>query len=246
MLVEIAREQDGYTPDLSFGTHFFQDLVEASIRYLPIYPDDREVLFNEAFLTRNKNILAELLPDYASYADCVYVVDVPKTTGGQVLRVLMNADLEQAIGYLDDPSTEMPEAPEICVPSQRGGEGHWEWRQRMADRIAADLDPAEFGVKALYIFGSTKNWSAGPSSDIDLLVHIDSTEQQRACLESWFRGWGVSLAEMNFLRTGYQSDNLLDIHYVTDEDIEKRNSYASKINAVTDAARLLSRRGTNG
>ena len=242
MLVEIAREQGGYTPDLSFGTHFFQDLVEASIRYLPIYPDDEEALFNETFLTRNKNILPELLPDYADYADCVYVVDVPESTEGKVLRVLMNADLEQAIGYLDDPSAEIPDTPEVSVPPQRSAEGHWEWRLRMAERLASDLDPEMYGVVALYIFGSTKNGTAGPSSDIDLLVHIDSTEAQKACLESWFRGWGMSLAEMNFLRTGYRSDNLLDIHFVTDEDIEKRSSYASKIGAVTDAARLLRQR----
>jgi len=32
---------------------------------------------------------------------------------------------------------------------------------------------------------------------------------------------------------------LLDIHYVTDEDIKNKSSYASKIGAVTDAARPL-------
>ena len=44
---------------------------------------------------------------------------------------------------------------------------------------------------------------------------------------------------MNYLRTGYRSDGLLDVHLVTDEDIEKRTSYAVKIGAVTDAAQLL-------
>jgi len=52
LLVEIARRSGGSTPDLSFGTHFFQDLVEASIRYLPLYPDDDGVDFDELFLTR--------------------------------------------------------------------------------------------------------------------------------------------------------------------------------------------------
>jgi len=52
MLVEIARKKGNYTPDLSFGTHFFQDLVESSIRYLPLYPDDPGAIFNESFLTR--------------------------------------------------------------------------------------------------------------------------------------------------------------------------------------------------
>jgi hypothetical protein len=43
MLIEIARRQKDYLPEPSFGTHFFQDLVEASIRYLPLYPDEPAV-----------------------------------------------------------------------------------------------------------------------------------------------------------------------------------------------------------
>ena len=38
MLIEVARKQKDYIPEPSFGTHFFQDLVEASIAYLPLYP----------------------------------------------------------------------------------------------------------------------------------------------------------------------------------------------------------------
>ena len=38
VLIEIARKKGNYLPDLSFGTHFFQDLVESAIRYLPLYP----------------------------------------------------------------------------------------------------------------------------------------------------------------------------------------------------------------
>lgn len=44
---------------------------------------------------------------------------------------------------------------------------------------------------------------------------------------------------MNYLRTGYKTDGLLDVHIITDEDIEKKNSYAVKIGAITDAARKL-------
>jgi hypothetical protein len=44
---------------------------------------------------------------------------------------------------------------------------------------------------------------------------------------------------MNYLRTGYKSEALLDVHFVTDEDIRKQTSYAAKIDAVTDAARPL-------
>lgn len=239
LLMEIAKDQGGYLPDLSFGTHFFQDLVEASIRYLPLYADEDDVYFNEAFITHGKNILADILPDYAFLADTVFVIDVPGSTEGRVLRVLMNAEIGQAVGYFEDPANLQPELPDVSVPTRRVMEDHWEWRLRMAERIAADLHCESFGIKALYVFGSAKNGTAGPGSDIDLIVHHASSPEQMRCLEHWFLGWGQSLAEVNFLRTGYRHDNILDVHYVTDEDIEQRTSFASKINAVTDAARLL-------
>ena len=44
LLVEVAKEKGGYTPELSFGTHFFQDLVESDIRYLPLYPDQKDII----------------------------------------------------------------------------------------------------------------------------------------------------------------------------------------------------------
>jgi len=103
MLIEIARKQGDYAPEPSFGTHFFQDLVEGSIRYLPLYPDERGVVFNEGFLTSQANILAEVLPEFAHLADVVRVIDIPASTGGQVLHVLMNAETEEALGLLSEP-----------------------------------------------------------------------------------------------------------------------------------------------
>ncbi|HEY91039.1 MAG TPA: phosphoenolpyruvate synthase, partial [Dehalococcoidia bacterium] len=39
VLVEVAQIEAGHEPEVSYGTHFFQDLVEAEILYLPVYPD---------------------------------------------------------------------------------------------------------------------------------------------------------------------------------------------------------------
>jgi hypothetical protein len=100
MLIEVARQHGSYLPDLSFGTHFFQDLVEASIRYLPLYPDDAGVVFNREFLEHSRNELPELLPELAHLAPTVRVIDVPRQSGGQILRVLMNADVDQAVAFL--------------------------------------------------------------------------------------------------------------------------------------------------
>ena len=109
----------------------------------------------------------------------------------------------------------------------------------MAERIAALLDPVQFGVSNFYVFGSTKNATAGPESDINLLIHVNGTPDQKKMLTNWLEGWNRCLCETNYLRTGYRSDNLLDIHFVTDKDIENKTSWAAKIDATTDAARPL-------
>ena len=103
MLIEIARKIGNYVPDLSFGTHFFQDLVEARIRYLALYPDEEGVVFAEEFFKNSPNILASLLPEYEYLTPVVRVIDVPAVTGGCELTVAMDAVREQALGFLTDP-----------------------------------------------------------------------------------------------------------------------------------------------
>ena len=239
MLIEVARQKGNYLPDLSFGTHFFQDLVEASIRYLPLYPDDPKNVFKEPFFRGSRSILDELLPEFAYLSDTVRVIDVPRAAGGQVLRVLMNADLDQAVALLAAPQNEVKQIEAELAARGRAGDDHWRWRFRMAERIAAELDPRQFGVKAFYLIGSTKNATAGPASDVDLLIHFGGTEDQQRELMLWLEGWSRCLAEMNFLRTGYRCQDLLDVHLITDADIAERSRYAVKIDAVTDPARKL-------
>jgi len=47
------------------------------------------------------------------------------------------------------------------------------------------------------------------------------------------------LSEINYLRTGVKTQGLLDVHYITDDDIENKTSYALKISALTEAAHPL-------
>lgn len=237
-MIEIARKLGNYVPDLSFGTHFFQDLVEADIRYLPLYPDDEEIVFNESFFRDSKNMLSDILPEFASLAPVIKLIDVPAVTGGLEMTVLMNADEESAIGILNQPRqyagpvTQRPAADDSSEPP-------WKWRLRMAEQIGAALEPQRFGVKGLYVIGSTKNASAGPASDLDVIVHVEDDAQKRGELAHWLEGWSLCLGELNYARTGLRTGGLLDVHYVTDRDITERGSYAVKINAATDPARPI-------
>jgi len=100
MLVEIAMAHGGITPEVSYGTHFFQDLVESNIYPLALYPDQPGNIFNHDFLTHSVNSLPQLLPQYANYAAYINVIDVPAICNGQRLRVVMNSETSKALGYL--------------------------------------------------------------------------------------------------------------------------------------------------
>ena len=99
-LVEIARTEQGYTPEPSFGTHFFQDLVEAGILYLPLYPDQGGVVYNDAFLNKSRNHLARISPRDAQMEDVVRVIHVGDAGGGRRLDLLMDGEEQEALCYL--------------------------------------------------------------------------------------------------------------------------------------------------
>jgi len=239
VLIEIAKKKGNYVPDLSFGTHFFQDLVEASIKYIPLYPDEAKITFNEMFLKYSNNILKELLPEFEHLSGTVKVIDVNKRTDGKILKILLNSDLDEALAYITAPSGVNVEMALTNDIDEKRSDDHWKWRLRMSEKIACEIDTARFGVLACYVFGSTKNATAGPGSDIDMLIHFRGSDEQRKELETWLQGWGKCLAEMNYLKTGYELSTLLDVHIITDKDIKNKNSYAVKIGAVTDSAREL-------
>jgi predicted nucleotidyltransferase len=117
---------------------------------------------------------------------------------------------------------------------------HWKWRYEVSRKIADHIDFEQFGVEAIYVIGSTKDGSAGPGSDIDLMVHFRGNRNQRLALEAWLEGWGLGLAELNFMKTGYSTTgSLIDYHIITDEDIRWKTSYASMIGALENSAKLL-------
>lgn len=224
LLVEIAKEKGDYTPELSFGTHFFQDLVEADIKYLPLYPDQPDVIFNESLLLSSKNYLEQNLPNNRdmlnNMKEVVLVIRVDEIIDGGTLSVIMDGEVGNALAFLNPPD-------------------HWSWRMKKTHEIAGALDPLAYGVKALYIVGSTKDGSAGPASDIDLIVHFEGSEEQKEKLIDWFEKWDKRLREENKERTGIDSDEILDIHFVTDEDIKQNTAWATHIKSNYESARKI-------
>ncbi len=100
LLGEIARSVNGAVPELSFGTHFFQDLVESGIFCIPIYPGERDVIFNEDLLVKSPNCLGKFVePEAAEHFG--EVVRVIEFTPDLPLRVLLNGKLERGLCFID-------------------------------------------------------------------------------------------------------------------------------------------------
>jgi len=100
MLIEIARQKGDYLPEVSFGSHFFQDLVESKIRYLALYPDEQDIVFNDEFLRGRQNSLIELLPEAGDFQEVVRVIHVPEASDGALLNIDMDGDSQQAMAWL--------------------------------------------------------------------------------------------------------------------------------------------------
>ncbi len=99
LLVEVAFAKEGYTPEVSYGTHFFQDLVEADIEIVPLFPDDPGEILNEPFLLNRENILPRLAPEVKNCEKVVRVIHVPSVCGGDYLQLYLDADSQQGIGF---------------------------------------------------------------------------------------------------------------------------------------------------
>ena len=99
LLVEIAFAKEGYTPEVSYGTHFFQDLVEADIAIVPVFPDDPRAVLNEPFLLNSENILNHMGPEFKNCEHIVRVIHVPTVCENQFLQVYLDVNRQQGIGF---------------------------------------------------------------------------------------------------------------------------------------------------
>lgn len=99
-LVEVAVPYQGVTPEPSYGTHFFQDLVEEHIYPLAVFPGSGGDALNWPLLTRADSVLSGILPDVAeTQRRVIKLIDVPASCAGSRLMIAMNG--KQALAYLE-------------------------------------------------------------------------------------------------------------------------------------------------
>ncbi len=104
VLVEIAREEHGHVPEVSYGTHFFQDLVEDQVVYLPLYPDRPEAAFNQTFFDVTANCLDRFLDGAEGWGDVIKVIDVADGHPERRVSVIADPEAQQAVCFLEGPA----------------------------------------------------------------------------------------------------------------------------------------------
>jgi len=72
---EIAESRAGYNPELSYGSHIFQDLVEAQILYTAVFPGERTIHFRPELLRQVPNLIGEI-PGGEEKREVVCLADV--------------------------------------------------------------------------------------------------------------------------------------------------------------------------
>ena len=73
---EVSEQKAGYIPELSYGSHIFQDLVEAEILYTAIFEGSSTRRFQPDRLRAMPNTLDKYIEDAAKLRDVMYVCEV--------------------------------------------------------------------------------------------------------------------------------------------------------------------------
>ena len=76
VICEVAESGAGYNPELSYGSHIFQDLVEAQILYTAVFEGKQTKEYHPEKLIKLPNLLTELLPEHGKLNEVIRILDV--------------------------------------------------------------------------------------------------------------------------------------------------------------------------
>ncbi len=76
VICEVAESSAGYNPELSYGSHIFQDLVEADILYTAVFEDSRTKGYHPEKLMRMPDLLGTMFPEAEEMRSVVRICDV--------------------------------------------------------------------------------------------------------------------------------------------------------------------------
>jgi pyruvate, water dikinase len=99
VICELTVMHEGLIPDVSLGTHFFNDLVEMDMLYLAVSPGREGHALNELFVKQQPNELARLLPAAADLAPALLVLDSGALLNGGAIQLNVDSMKQRGVCY---------------------------------------------------------------------------------------------------------------------------------------------------
>ncbi len=97
-LVEVASNTSGFAAEPSYGTHFFQDLVESQIYPLAVYPDEPGDHLNWEFIKQSENQMPKFISESTKASRCIKLIHISTERPGYLMEMIM--DGQSGLGYL--------------------------------------------------------------------------------------------------------------------------------------------------
>ena len=98
VICEIDTMHEGLVPDLSMGTHFFNDMVEFDILYMAYFAQREGNRFLKELFLQAPNHLSDLNQIDAQWESVIRVVNTREMAGGD--KVYLSANPEKQIAIL--------------------------------------------------------------------------------------------------------------------------------------------------
>jgi hypothetical protein len=73
VMCEVSYRRGGLMPELSFGSHFFQDIVESGIFYAAVFDGEEGVEFRPEFVLERKNLFGEFVPGEKEREEVIHI-----------------------------------------------------------------------------------------------------------------------------------------------------------------------------
>ena len=119
-LIELAGEAVGASPEPSFGTHFFQDLMEAKIYPLAVFLDDKDTIFNRDFFYASQNRVLDFINiDNPRILKTLRLIAVADSRSKHHMDLIMDGHKSRAVAFLVPDEIKVEEnIPNASAPPQ--------------------------------------------------------------------------------------------------------------------------------
>ena len=99
ILCEIVEMREGLVPEVSYGTHFFSELIEMDMLYMALSPASEGNFIRREYFENGRNKLLSLVPEAEALESVVKVIEIEHSKSTPVAKVYANTIEQRVVSY---------------------------------------------------------------------------------------------------------------------------------------------------